>query len=91
MTDTRVVYGARCLWWDSIDKCGRVPGSGLPGCPHCGSVLYEVPSDAEWWNGARKYEASGNPGYVAMLKWSRGKCYPTLDALRAAYAEDTGR
>lgn len=24
-TDTRIVYGIRCLWWDSIDKVGTTP------------------------------------------------------------------
>lgn len=23
--DTRIVYGTRCLWWDSIDKVGTTP------------------------------------------------------------------
>lgn len=23
--DTRIAYGARCLWWDSIDQVGKTP------------------------------------------------------------------
>lgn len=87
MPDTRIVYGARCTWWDSIDQVGFVvPASGhrLPVCPHCGSPLFEVASEAEWWDGARLHEQD-EPGYVTFLEWLRGQCFPTLGAARTAY------
>lgn len=43
--DSRIVYGARCVWWDSIANAATKPG-GLPCCPHCGGVLMEVPTEA---------------------------------------------
>jgi hypothetical protein len=79
--DTRVVYGAHCSWWDSIDNAGRVPGSSLPGCPYCGSPLYEAPNIDEYLKGA--YERGDD--YVAMLMWLRGReCFRSLaDAVQA--------
>lgn len=85
MKDRRIVYSAHGTWWDSIDKVGK-NARGLPCCPHCGSVLFEMESDVPWWEGARRYEANGHPGYVAMLEWARGRCYPNVAAMEAAYA-----
>jgi hypothetical protein len=82
----RIAYGARCGWWDSIDKVGT-KASGLPCCPHCGGVLFEVATEEEWWASARRHEADGHPGYVAALEWSRGQCFPSVEALLTAAAE----
>lgn len=96
----RVVYGARCSWWDSIDKVGTKDGvaGGLPVCPHCGSPLFEVESEAVWLGPAlARYEAAGRPGYRAMIEWGRGKCFRAerpgehpMEALRRAYEAETG-
>lgn len=89
MSDTRVVYGATCSWWDSIDKVGKTP-TGLPACPHCGGVLYEIGSEREWWDGVRRHDADAEPGYIAFIEWLRGRCFPGRNGLvraRAAYAE----
>jgi hypothetical protein len=83
--DTRIVYSVSGTWWDSIAKVAK-DSSGLPRCPHCGSVLFEMDSEEPWWAGARRYEADGHPGYVDMITWGRGKCFPNLPALEAAYA-----
>lgn len=88
MRDDMVVYGACCVWWDSIDKVGRTPpgpgGHQLPCCPHCGSVLLQM--DAGKWFKALRDANSKETGYEDMLKWSRGKCFRTFPELRAAYA-----
>jgi len=88
MPDTRIVYGARCAWWDSIDKVGTTP-TGLPACPHCGGVLFEVGTEAEWWLGVERHEAAGNDGYRAFVVWLRGKCFPTLEVAADAYQART--
>jgi hypothetical protein len=80
----RVVYGARCMWWDTIDKASSKP-SGLPCCPHCGGVLMEMPDIEGWYIQAKKYEDDGHPGYVERLRWSQGKCFPNTDALQQAF------
>lgn len=91
MADERIVYGARCCWWDSIDKAHRAnaPGGiGVPSCPHCGSVLFELPDEATWWAGVDRHEANGHPGYRALVEWSRGKCFPHWKEAEAAYRRE---
>jgi hypothetical protein len=73
----RIVYGARCTWWGSISEVGST-GTGLPVCPHCGGVLFEVPDEAGWWQGVDAYEAEGRAGYRRLIEWARGRCYPVL-------------
>ena len=89
-----IVYGANCCWWDSIDKSGMMPGSlqdparprsGLPCCPHCKSVLFQQ-DEAQWFDGMKRHEDDGNPGYLAMMNWSRGKCFKKMSEMKAAYA-----
>lgn len=84
--DLRIAYGARCVWWDSIERVGQNAG-GLPCCPHCKGVLFEMESEAEWWAEVDRHEASGHPGYRAMWEWSRGRCFPTFEALQLAFME----
>lgn len=83
-TDTRVVYGANCMWWDSISKVATTR-NGLPCCPFCGGVLFEVDNEGTFLIGAAQHEAAGNPGYVQFVKWLRGKCYPSMDTAQEAY------
>ena len=86
--DTRIVYGARCSWWDSIDKVGLIPvphSVGLPCCPHCQSPLFEIDNEAIWFASVDRYEANGHPGYRAMVEWGRGKCFPSIADLFEAY------
>lgn len=63
----------------------------LPCCPHCGSLLYEVASEQEWWHTIATHEAAGHPGYRLFIEWQRGKCFKTFDLARYMYSVDTGR
>lgn len=83
MKDTRIPYGARCTWWDSIDKVGI--SGGLPCCPHCRNVLFEFPDELTWFRSVDKYEEAGHPGYRAMVEWGRGQCFPSVSAMHDAY------
>lgn len=83
--DTRIVYGARCTWWDSISAAGT-RASGLPCCPHCGSSLFEVASEREWQAYVAKEEAR-RPGYSDFVEWLRGRCFPDFTAAEKAFAE----
>jgi hypothetical protein len=89
--DQRVVYGARCTWWDSIDKVALtspgVSGIRIPCCPHCGSPLFEKDNEAAFMEPATRYEASGHPGYVDLVLWGRGQCFANFAALQLAYDE----
>ena len=85
MSDNRIVYSAGCTWWDSIDKIGR-HRNGLPTCPHCGSVLFEVPNEETWFENIGKYEEiSDDKEYSSKLKWARGKCFKNMSLLDEAY------
>ncbi len=89
----KVVHGARCVWWNTLDKAGKTPpghsGHSLPCCPFCGGVLYEMPI-VQWWEGVKRYESEGHVGYRKFVEWWRGKCFPNLDAARTAYVAETG-
>lgn len=83
MVDQRIVTGARCVWWGSINtvaSCG-----GLPCCPHCGSMLFEFPSEADWFVAVDAHEKAGNPGYRKVIEWMRGKHYNTFLEAKAQY------
>lgn len=85
--DPRIVYGARCSWWDSIDKVGETaprPGR-ISGTPFCHGVLFEVEDEPTWWALVDEMEANGMPGYHAFMEWLRGKCRPSLTDARAEF------
>lgn len=63
--------------------------AGLPCCPFCGSVLFQHDSEKEFWAGSANYEKT-HPGYVALTKWMRGKCFKTMADAATAYETETG-
>ena len=77
-TDARIVYGANCVWWNSIYKAGIKQGSGLPCCPYCGGMLFETNSIDEYMKCVDEYERAGHPGYRDLLLWMRGKCFRNM-------------
>lgn len=83
VVDDRVVYGACCTWWDHVRAAG-VNDHGLPCCPHCQGVLFEVSTTAEWWAAVDRYEAD-HPGYRAFVEWRQGRCHPDRATAEAAY------
>jgi hypothetical protein len=82
---TLVVYGARCVWWNTIDKAGTSSkeAHALPCCPHYGGVLFQQ-EESDWWAGVSRYE-SDHPGYRKFVDWWRGRCFPTFAAAKQAY------
>lgn len=89
--DARIVYGARCTWWDSIDRVGKLE-SGIPCCPECRGVLMEV-SDLDTWSANVEEYAreADDPGYPAFMRWLRGRCFPDVDRARARYDVEPAR
>lgn len=85
--DGRLCYGATCTWFGSIHETKQ---AGVPVCPHCGGVLFEMDHEGQWWSGVDKYEAEGHPGYRKMWEWARGKCFKDMAALTAAFQADGG-
>lgn len=89
MNDPRIVHGAHCTWWDSINKIATIKAPGgydLPCCPNCNGVLFEMPDEATWWKVVDRYEAAGHPGYRTLVEWGRGKCFMNVNAVREAFA-----
>lgn len=65
---------------------------GVPVCPGCGSpgFVAEVGayfSQAREWEDGTSPAAPGvpHPGYVAMLRWGRNRCFRSAEALTAAW------
>ena len=88
--DKRIVYGARCTWWDSIDKCSTVDtGKGflLPCCPICHGMLCEVSSIEEWMDQIDAYTNDGHPRYRSLMLWMRGKCFKSMHNAELARME----
>lgn len=86
--NTRVVYGVRCLWWDSIDKASsKTP---IPTCPHCGSPLFETESEADFLKGSAEYDKK-HSGYLEFLKWLKGKCFVAIPVAKVNYTKETGK
>lgn len=74
--DTRYVYGATCTWHGPIQEIKT--RSGLPACPHCGGLLMEYASRAEWDVPGKKFaEERGLKYYMGWLESLRvGHCLP---------------
>lgn len=112
--DPRIVSGATCTWWGTIDETGltvRAPVTGavingrrmflapplktsninpellgLPCCPHCGGVLFEVPSIEEWWAQVDAYEkSSGDKQYRKLIEFMRGRHFFSVEQARDAF------
>ncbi len=84
MSENKIVYGAVCVWWDSIDKAGLLLPDNLPCCPNCGGVLYEI-EESEWWSDVKKYQNEGHLDYKEFIEWQRGRCFKTYADARQSY------
>jgi hypothetical protein len=78
----KIVYGARCSWWDDINKANKNE-VGLPCCPFCGSVLFET--DLESWNVAIAVHDKKHPGYKKVVQWMKGKCFLSYEVAQKEY------
>lgn len=81
--ENMIAYGATCSWWDDKNKVATKP-SGLPCCPQCGGVLFEIEESA-WWDGVDSWEEKGVEDYRAVIEWARGKCFKTRNEMINAY------
>ncbi len=86
MSDSRIVYGLSCTWWDDIGNAGKHPRSGLPCCPHCKGMLFELANPEQWWSGVDTYaKATGDKEYPGLIKWMKGRCFADLYSAKKAY------
>ncbi len=75
-----------------------VTDHGLPCCPVCGGMLFEISEETSYWLQVDDYEAGKHPirephpGYRKMLEWQRDqkKCFQTVYHLARAYHAATG-
>lgn len=79
MTDRRIVYGARCQWWSTIDQAGQT-ASGLPGCPK-GHVLLEVENLETWL----KHVDEIHPLYREFLIWMQNQHFDNIEQAMLFY------
>ena len=92
MKDQRFVYSTFCTFHGPIQQA-RPAMFGIPGCPSCGSPLFEMPSQDHWDRQISEYAAKKNdPDYPAFMKWfgAQRPCRPfrtqaDFDALRAEF------
>lgn len=84
--DLRWVYGVGCFWFAPI-RDARPNAHGLPCCPTCSSLLYEVKSKEFFWGQAKNYDAAGHPGYLNMMLWIKAERHHflTIQEAEAAY------
>lgn len=87
MSDSSVVYGATCVWWDLFHNAAvGPPPFNVPVCPKCGGVLYELPDLFAWWKQVGEYyKMLGVADGEDFIEWLQGKCFPTLEDARLAY------
>jgi hypothetical protein len=48
-------------------------------------MLFEFPSEADWFVAVDAHEKAGNPGYRKVIEWMRGKHYNTFLEAKAQY------
>lgn len=114
-SDTRFCYGANCTWYGSIHEVSNThkhprwsreskkDDHGLPCCPVCGGMLFEMPNESEWWKGIDQFESGDypgpkshpHPGYRAMWEWQRKQkqCFGGRNGITQlvfAYRQATG-
>lgn len=84
-----IAYGAMCSWYDDKAKVGHKE-SGLPCCPHCGGVLFEIERDV-WERGVTERLAfthvADRADYPQLVAWARGRCYKTPLHMLAGWLE----
>lgn len=93
MNDERYGMGKICQWHGpitfaapavTIDRANDVSEPAVA-CPVCGNPLIVTTADAFWSTAAASEKAI--PEYVAMLKWSEGKCFQDYAAMQDAYRQ----
>jgi hypothetical protein len=82
--DTRYVYGAYCTWHGPISEVDTT--AGLPICPRCGSVLFEMEDKAEWLVGVNRFAKEINeplyPNFIEAQRDPSARCVRNPDWLK---------
>lgn len=74
--ETRGIWFGLCTYW--TDDWNKVDTScDIPQCPKCGSPGFQGTAK-EWFDGVKRFQAEGNPGYVAFVAQSMSQCIPRM-------------
>lgn len=59
--------------------------SGLPCCPYCGSMLFQI-EENKWWGGAKSFNET-HPNYLRFIQWSmrQNRCWANNTEAAKAY------
>ena len=75
----QIWYGFCTFWTDDWGQLSATPSpegaaikSGIPCCPECRSIGFQIESDL-WWEGVQKMEEA-EPGYYKFIKDHRNTC-----------------
>jgi hypothetical protein len=79
-----VWLSSSCGYW--TDDWDRVRCGGIPSCPTCGCVGYQATA-LKWFEGAKKFESEGHPGYVTFLNEIKEVCHGRNWDYEAKYRE----
>lgn len=67
----RGIWYGLCTYW--TDDWDAVRAEGIPKCPHCNSVGFQTTAE-DWFSGAKRFQAEGNPGYMNFIAQSKEQC-----------------
>ena len=71
----------------------KIADASLPCCPHCGGMLFELPSRDDYMRGVPDFDKQ-HPGYAKFVAWWEEKCKTTcarnLPEAIALYNKETG-
>lgn len=70
-----------------------VPGGGLPCCPFCKSVLFQIDEDKFWKDCVKYAKQTNSPNYPEFMLWlmKQPRCWPTVSDAAAVFFHETGK
>lgn len=72
--DRLIWYGWCTYWTDDWEKIRNTKDvSGIPCCPVCGAYGFQSLA-SKWFEGAKRFEAEGNPRYVEFVHAFKEQC-----------------
>jgi hypothetical protein len=86
------VYGVSCSWHGDINEVKLLPPVGIPCCPHCQGVLFQI-EESKWFEGAIEHEKKGHTNYVEFLEWitKQTRCWPEFSEAAFVFERETGK
>jgi hypothetical protein len=66
-------YGSCGYWTDDWEKVRSTDTSGIPNCPVCHAVGYQIRAH-EWFRSAEKFERQGHVHYEEFIRAVKEQC-----------------